>query len=86
MVDALRIDNTVVRESQIRRLGELRDNKNENEAREALNSLERSSALSKYDNTNENGINNSNNGKTATLGGGGGRILAPDGVIIPRIY
>ena len=77
-----------MREYQIRRLGELRSNRDENEVREALNRLVRSAALSKDDANDDNGINNRKNGKiaTATLGGGGGRTLAPYGAIIPIIY
>ena len=60
-----------MRESQIRRLGELRSNRDENEMREALNCLNRSTDLSKDDNNNDDGIENSNNRLTvtATLGG-----------------
>ena len=61
--DALRIDNAAVRESHIRRLGELSDNRGENELGEALNRIERSAALYEDNNNNTNIINNSNNGK-----------------------
>ena len=62
-MDTLSIDNATVREYQIRRLGELRANRDENEVREALDRLERSAALSEYDDNDNNGINNSNNRK-----------------------
>ena len=77
-----------MREYQIRRLGDLRANRDENEVREALDRLERSASLFENDNNNENGTNNINNGKKAmaTLGGGGGRRLPPVGEIIARIY
>ena len=77
-----------MRESQIRRLGEISFNREKNYLREALDRLERSAALSEDDDKNINGTNNRNNEKTATatLGGGGGRRLAPAGAIIPRIY
>ena len=39
VVDALTTNNSALRESQIRRLGELRANRYENEVREALNGL-----------------------------------------------
>ena len=86
--NALRINNAIMRESQFRRLGELRDNRDKNEVREALNLLERSAAFSEDDVNDNNGINNRNNNKTTmtTLGGEGGRRLAPARAIISRIY
>ena len=72
-VDALRIDNAAVRESQTRRFGELKDNKDENKVREALNRLERSADLSKDDNNDNNGINNRKNGKNGDSNVGGRR-------------
>ena len=88
VMGGLRINNAAVRESQIQRLGELRANRDKNEVREALDRLKRSASLSKDDNNKDNGIKNSNNIKTgtATLGGVRGKILAPAGAIIPRIY
>ena len=62
-VNALRINKAAVRGSQTRRLGEIRANRDNNEAREALDRLERSNALSKDDNNNGNGTNNINNSK-----------------------
>ena len=74
-VDALRINNAAVRESQIRRLGGLRANRGENEVREALECLKRSAALYEddYNNNNNNEINNSNNGKNGNGYVGGRR-------------
>ena len=64
------IDNAAVRESQIRRLWELRANRDENEVREAIDCLKRSAALSKDDN---NGIKNRNYGKDGDGNVGGRR-------------
>ena len=58
--DSLRINNVFMREYYIRRLGEIRANSDENEVRESLDHLERSSALSKDDSNNENSTNNTN--------------------------
>ena len=52
-----------MRESQIQRLGEIRANRDDNEAREVLNFLNRSAKLSKDYNSDDNGINNSNDDK-----------------------
>ena len=73
-MDALRIDNAAVRESQIRRLGGLRANRGENEVREALDCLKRSAALYEDDYNNNNDINNSNNGKNGNGYVGGRRL------------
>ena len=71
--DALRIDNTAMRESHTQRLGDLRANRDEKEVREALNLLERSAALSKDDENDDTGTNNSNNGKNGDVDIGGRR-------------
>ena len=71
--DALRIDNAAVRESQIRRLGGLSSNRNKNEMRKALDLLKRSAALSKDDENDDTGTNNSNNGKNGDVDIGGRR-------------
>ena len=52
-----------MREYQIRRLGEIRANRDKNEVREAIDRLERSAALSEEDDNNNNGVNNKNNSK-----------------------
>ena len=87
-MDALSIDNATVREYQIRRLGEIRSNRDENEVREALDCLKRGTNFSKDNDNDNNGIINRNNRKMATdmLGGGGGMRLASDRSINPRIY
>ena len=64
-MDALSIDNATVREYHIRRLGEIRSNRDENEVRETLDRLERSAALSEDDENDDNGINNSNSSKNS---------------------
>ena len=61
--DALRIDNAAVRESHIRRPGELRANRDKNEVREALDRLKRIAALSEDDDNDDNVINNSKHEK-----------------------
>ena len=62
-----------MRESYIRRFGEIRSNRDKNEVREALDRLKRSAALYEYDNNNDNGINNSKNGKNGNDNVGGRR-------------
>ena len=59
----LRIDESDVRESQIRRLGKLRAYMDKDKVREALNCLEISVSLFEDDYKDDNGMNNSNNGK-----------------------
>ena len=73
MADTLRMDNAAVRESQIRRLGELRANMDKNEVREALDRLDMSAALSKDDDNDNNSINISNNSKKGNGDVGGRR-------------
>ena len=73
--DALRIYNATVRESHIQRVGELRSNRDKNEVREDLDSIERSADLSEdHDNDNNiiNNINNSKNGNGNRNGNVGG--------------
>ena len=62
-----------MRESHTQRLGDLRANRDEKEVREALNLLERSAALSKDDENDDTGTNNSNNGKNGDVNIGGRR-------------
>ena len=62
-----------MREYQIWRFGELRDNRGKNEVRGDLNRLERNAALSEDDDNDNNGINNSNNGKNGEGNVGGKR-------------
>ena len=71
--DYLRINNTSVMESHIRRLGVLRSNRDKNEVRDDLDHIERSAAISKYDNNEENVINNSNNKISGNVNVGGKR-------------
>ena len=73
VVGAIRVNNAAVIESQIRKLGELRANRDENEVREAPDRLNRSAVLSKDDNNNDNIITNSNNGKNSNGNVGGRR-------------
>ena len=75
VANSLRINNAVMRESQFRRLGELRDNRDKNKVREALNRLERSAAFSEDDVNDNNGINNRNNKKTTMTTGEEGMRL-----------
>ena len=49
VTEALKIDNSAVRESHIQRIGDLRAKIEKNEAREALDCLKRSAALYKDD-------------------------------------
>ena len=62
-----------MRESQIRRIWELRANRDKNKVREALHHLKRSATLSKDDENDNNGINNSKNGKNSDGNVGGRR-------------
>ena len=71
VTEAVRIDNAAVRESQTRRLGEIKANRDENEVREFLDCLEMSATLSEYNNNDNNRINSSNNRNNGDINIGG---------------